>query len=128
MRVLICDDDQTVRGYFGTMFELEGWETQVVASGEECLAAFDAGADPDVVILDQQMPGAQGLQVAEELRGRSYTRPIVLCSANIVPALRIDIARLDLLPINKVDVHAVLHIAKAALMMDQPDKAVPVQP
>lgn len=128
MRVLICDDDRTILEYFGSMFELEGWETQVAASGEECLAAFEAGADPDVVILDQQMPGVQGLQVAEELRGRSFTRPIVLCSAHIGPELRIDIARLDLLPINKVDVHAVLRIAKAALQMDQPDKAVTVQP
>ena len=128
MRVLICDDDRTIVEYFTTMFELEGWQVQSAASGEECLAAFELGADPDVLILDQQMPGMQGLQVAEELRGRSFTRPIVLCSAHIVPELRIDIARLDLLPINKVDVQAVLRIAKAALLEDQPGKVVPAKP
>lgn len=128
MRVLICDDDATVREYFETLFDLEGWETKVVASGEECLAAFENGVEPDVVVLDQMMPGVLGLQVAEELRGRSFTRPIILCSAHIGAQHRIDIARLDLLPVNKVDVQAVLRIAKAALFMDQPDKAVDVTP
>lgn len=128
MRVLICDDDASIRQYFETLFGLEGWETDLVASGEECLEHFRDGAEPDVIVLDQMMPGLLGLQVAEELRGNGFTRPIVLCSAHIGVEHRIDIARLDLLPINKVDAQAVLRIAKAALLEDQPDKAVAVRP
>lgn len=127
MRVLICDDDQAILEYFATMFGFEGWETDAVSSGEECLEAFRRGLEPDVLVLDQMMPGLLGLQVAEELRGRSWTRPIILCSAHIAAEHRIDIARLDLLPINKVDVPALLRTARAALLADQPGNAVPLR-
>ena len=128
MRVLICDDDASIRQYFETLFGIEGWETDIVASGEECLDHFRGGAEPDVVVLDQMMPGLLGLQVAEQLRGDGFTRPIILCSGHIGVEHRVDIARLDLLPVNKIDVQAVLRIAKAALMEDQPEKAVAVRP
>ena len=74
---------------------------------------------PDVIVLDQAMPGLQGTQVADQLREHGFTRPIVLGSSNLAAAPTKDIARLGLLTVNKVDVPAVVRIAHAAVVEDQ---------
>ena len=126
MRVLVCDDDATVGTFIATMFGFEGWDTAVVTSGELCLATLAEGPEPDVLVLDQVMPGLQGTEVAEQLRAQGFRRPIILCSAHLGVEQRDDIARLDLLPINKIDIQAVLRLAQNAVQEDQkPTDAAP---
>lgn len=113
MRVLVCDDDADVGGFLVTMFEIEGWEGRLVTSAEECLEALSEVLQPDVLVLDQVMPGMTGTQIADRLRGQGFDRPIVLCSAHIAPELDADIDRLGLIPVNKIDVQALVRTAEA---------------
>lgn len=117
MRVLVCDDDLNVGGFLRDLFEVEGWEAAFVSSGEECLAALvdDEFGAYDVLVLDQKMPGLLGTEVAGRLRSRGFDRPIVLCSAHVGPEHRSDIARLGLVQVNKIDVQAVVRVARAAV-------------
>jgi CheY-like chemotaxis protein len=116
MRVLVCDDDTEVGEFLRTLFEIEGWESELVGSGEDCLALLASGAElPDVLVLDQRMPGLLGTEVADRLRAPGFVRPIVLCSAHVGPEHRADIAGLDLVQVNKVDGQAVVRIARAAV-------------
>ena len=115
MRVLVCDDDESVGGFLVTLFGVEGWEAALVTSGEACLEALQDPADlPDVLVLDHKMPGLLGTEVADRLRTQGFTRPIVLCSAHVGAAERAEVQRLELVQVNKIDAQAVVRIASAA--------------
>jgi two-component system, NarL family, response regulator DesR len=69
IRVLIAEDQGMVRGALASLLALEP-DIEVVAQvprGDEVTAAAQAAA-PDVALLDIEMPGATGLDAAEELR------------------------------------------------------------
>jgi two-component system response regulator DesR len=68
IRVLLAEDQRMVRGALASLLSLEG-DLEVVgevARGDEVLAAARLLA-PEVAVLDIEMPGASGLQAAEEL-------------------------------------------------------------
>ncbi|HEX4106651.1 MAG TPA: response regulator transcription factor [Solirubrobacteraceae bacterium] len=67
--VLLAEDQAMVRGALASLLALEG-DLEVVAEvarGDEVLTAARA-AEPDVVVLDIEMPGRSGLEAAEDLR------------------------------------------------------------
>jgi DNA-binding NarL/FixJ family response regulator len=78
--VLVVDDHPAVRRGLRSRFELEG-DLQVLgeaADGVEALHKLDQ-VDPDVVILDVEMPLLDGLAVAARLRAEGRrTRAVVL--------------------------------------------------
>jgi DNA-binding response OmpR family regulator len=63
-----------------TVLELAGLDVIEAADGEEGLAAV-AARRPDVVLLDEMMPGLNGLEVAQRLLAAADAPPIVLISA-----------------------------------------------
>ncbi|HLS14937.1 MAG TPA: response regulator transcription factor [Beutenbergiaceae bacterium] len=68
IRLLLADDENLIRDALVSLLAMEE-DLEVVAqaaSGPEALAAA-AKVEPDVVVLDLQMPGADGIQVAERL-------------------------------------------------------------
>ena len=71
IRVMLAEDQAMVRGALAALLRLEEDITLVgeVARGDEVLAAAEA-ARPDVALLDIEMPGASGLDVAAELHTR----------------------------------------------------------
>ena len=114
MQVLVCDDDASVREFLTASFEVEGWEVDAVESGEEALVHL-AQRSPDVLVIDQVMPGLKGTEVADQLRSEGFDKPIILCSAYLGPQFQDDIKRLNLTGVNKIDVQAVIRIARAAV-------------
>ena len=74
-RILIADDDPTVREMLTLILQSRGHETHEAADGAEALAAHDAWG-PDLLVVDLAMPEGGGLQVARELRSRT---PPVRC-------------------------------------------------
>ena len=116
MRVLVCDDDPDVGGFLRATFELENWTAWLVGSGEECLTAIEHADVPlDALVIDQVMPGLSGVETATELRSRGFDQPIILCSGHLGPELNTEITRLGLIPVNKVDMDAVVRILRAAV-------------
>mgnify|MGYP001347608680 CR=1 FL=1 len=81
-RLLIVDDEDSVRDVLRQLFEYEGHEVALAASGDEAIRAVGR-TKPDVVFLDVKMPGKDGLTWCAELkRDPRYARiPIVLLSA-----------------------------------------------
>ena len=70
IRVLLAEDQAMVRGALASLLELEPDITVVaqVGRGDEVLDAVRA-ADPDIALLDIEMPGLTGIDAAAELRG-----------------------------------------------------------
>ena len=67
MRILVADDDETVRGLAIEMLRGRGHSVTGATDGRAALAAFDR-VKPDVVLLDQQMPVMDGLELARAIR------------------------------------------------------------
>jgi len=71
IRVLLAEDQAMVRGALAALLTLEG-DMEIVAEaarGDEVVAAATA-AQPDVALLDIEMPGIDGLEAAAALRER----------------------------------------------------------
>ncbi|WP_367132575.1 response regulator transcription factor [Saccharothrix sp. HUAS TT1] len=78
-RVLVVDDDVTVRDVVRRYLELAGHEVELVGDGETALRRF-AEREPDLVVLDLMLPGVDGLEVCRRLRARSAV-PVVMLTA-----------------------------------------------
>ncbi|GHF98595.1 MULTISPECIES: response regulator transcription factor [Amycolatopsis] len=78
-RVLVVDDDETVRDVVRRYLEVGGFTVDMAGDGAEGLAKF-AAHEPDLVVLDVMMPGINGLEVCRRLRQVSQV-PIVMLTA-----------------------------------------------
>jgi CheY-like chemotaxis protein len=114
MRVLVCDDDQEVGDFLRTLFDLEGWDSELVTSGEDCLAWVRDHETPGALVLDQVMPGLTGIETASRLRADGFDAPIILCSGHLGPEMTADIEALGLTPCNKIDMQALVRVVRAA--------------
>jgi CheY-like chemotaxis protein len=109
VRLLVVDDDLSVGKLLRAIFDRDGWEVTNATSGEECLAMVRE-TPPDVIVLDNMMPGLTGLETARQLRKDGFDKPIVLFSAYVGPDLQSAVQELDLNPVDKVDTQSVIQI------------------
>ncbi len=80
-RLLIIDDEDSIRGVLTQLFEYEGHEVAVAASGQEALSMVRA-AVPDVTFLDVKMPSMDGLEVLGRLKDLAPESQIVMISGH----------------------------------------------
>ncbi|MGH3495673.1 MAG: response regulator transcription factor, partial [Sciscionella sp.] len=78
-KVLVVDDDRTVREVVVSYLRAAGHEVVEAADGEAALSTV-AAARPDLVVLDLMLPGIDGLEVCRALR-RGGDVPIVMLTA-----------------------------------------------
>jgi two-component system, OmpR family, KDP operon response regulator KdpE len=76
-RVLVVDDEQSIRRAVGRALAARGYEVQLATDGEEALTAA-AVFQPDLVVLDLNLPALDGLEVCRQLRGWSPVPILVL--------------------------------------------------
>ena len=79
-RILIADDEPSVREAVGYALSQEGFEVTIAEDGEDADAKLADGVDYDLLILDIMMPGRSGLDVCRDVRARSPV-PIILLTA-----------------------------------------------
>jgi OmpR family response regulator RpaB len=78
-KVLIVDDEASIRRILETRFKMLGYETAVASDGEEALELFEQFG-PDIVILDIMRPKMDGYGVTKEIRKNNDT-PIIILTA-----------------------------------------------
>jgi two-component system response regulator RegX3 len=79
-RILVVDDEPSVRESVGYALEQEGFEVTLAADGEDAESKLASNGDFDLLVLDIMMPGKSGLEVCREVRERSPV-PIILLTA-----------------------------------------------
>src|ERR1041384_5469752 len=79
-RILIVDDEPAVREALQRSLAFEGYGTEVAVDGADALEKA-AAYDPDLVVLDIQMPRMDGLTAARRIRGAGETTPILMLTA-----------------------------------------------
>ena len=77
-KILVVDDETSVRTLLRRCFEMEAFEVIEADCGAEMMAALDAGGI-DLITLDLKLGGEDGLQLAREIRSR-FTTPIIMVS------------------------------------------------
>ena len=79
-RVLVVDDDESIRSTLTRGLAFEGYRTVVAGTGEEGLDKVTEQL-PDLVVLDILLPGVGGLEVTRRLRASRNDVPILLLTA-----------------------------------------------
>jgi DNA-binding response OmpR family regulator len=79
-RILVIEDEPQMLLGLRDNLELEGYEVQTAADGDEGLQKA-ASFQPDLVILDVMLPRKNGFDVCRELRARSNATPVVMLTA-----------------------------------------------
>jgi two-component system KDP operon response regulator KdpE len=77
-RILVVDDEVQIRKALSVNLTARGYEVDLASSGEEALVSA-AAHHPDLVLLDVGLPGIDGVEVVEGLRGWT-TVPIIMLS------------------------------------------------
>lgn len=80
-RILIADDDESIRDVLSMILERAGYEVELWPNGSFIHAEPDHY--PDMYLIDRQMPDADGLELCKQLKGADSTRliPVIIISA-----------------------------------------------
>ncbi|HEV8385240.1 MAG TPA: HD domain-containing phosphohydrolase [Candidatus Acidoferrales bacterium] len=78
-KILVADDREEIRVLMTRMLEAKGYEVVTASDGRAALAEF-ARSQPDLVLMDVEMPHLDGIQVCQQLKSNAETRltPVVL--------------------------------------------------
>lgn len=78
LRIVVADDDRDTELTLTMLLREEGHEVRGVSSGRHVMGAV-IDFDPDVVVLDINMPGAGGWEIARTIRSqRGHERPMLI--------------------------------------------------
>ena len=92
-RILIVDDEPGIRQSLKGVFEDEGFPTDVVPSGEECLKKI-ADTVYDLVLLDIWLPGIDGIETLRRLRELSPAIRVIMISGHATIATAVAATKL----------------------------------
>jgi DNA-binding NarL/FixJ family response regulator len=79
--VLIVDDHASFRSSARLLLESEGFEVVGEAADGESAIAQNAALAPEVILLDVQLPGIDGFEVATRVTGRDGAPAVILISS-----------------------------------------------
>jgi DNA-binding response OmpR family regulator len=79
-RILYAEDDDDARLIVREQLEVEGYEVETAADGEEAIAILSARSF-NLVLLDIRMPGKTGLEVLQFMRERKITSRAIMLTA-----------------------------------------------
>jgi two-component system, NtrC family, response regulator AtoC len=93
-KILVVDDESSIRKYLQTLLEVDGFDVQSVSSGKEALERVGAGERPDFMILDVLMPEIDGLETLRRLMQIDHSLNVIMLSCSnevntVVEAIRL---------------------------------------
>ena len=88
-KILVVDDEDSIQLLYREELEDEGYEVISVMNGEDALKEFNENP-PDLVVLDINMPGIDGIEVLRQMKQAKPGIPVILSSA--YPEYKQDLA------------------------------------
>lgn len=93
-RILIIDDEEHIRRMMRLTLEAAGYEVGEAQDGVEGLKIYSDGSGWSGVVLDQRMPGMDGLDTLRELKNRNADARVVMATAYASIELAVDAMKL----------------------------------
>jgi two-component system, NtrC family, response regulator AtoC len=93
-KILVVDDEPSIRKYLQTLLEVEGYDVEALGSGPEAIQKINKGDRPDFIILDVLMPEMNGIDTLKELLQIDRTLNVIMLSCSnevgvVVEAIRL---------------------------------------
>jgi two-component system, NtrC family, response regulator AtoC len=80
-KVLVIDDERSIRHLLDTLFRRKGHDVVLAENGQRGLELFRQ-EQPDVIVLDLNMPVMDGLTVLRDIRGLNLDQPVIIFSGS----------------------------------------------
>jgi len=93
-KILIIDDNEDILEIFEQVLVDEGFDVSTANSGNEGIELFKRQSF-DIVIIDINMPGMNGLEVVENIKNDFILVPIILMTSDYLPVDPDDVKKLD---------------------------------
>lgn len=93
-KVLIIDDEGNIRRMMRLTLEAAGYEVGEAGNGPQGLEVYGDGSGWDVVLLDQRMPGMDGLETLRQLQQRGGAARVIMVTAYASVELAVDAMKL----------------------------------
>jgi CheY-like chemotaxis protein/anti-sigma regulatory factor (Ser/Thr protein kinase) len=111
-RVLLVEDSIDSQRILAALLSIAGASVDVASDGISALSRFDGSYAPDVVLMDIQMPGMDGIEATERIRARGFQGRIVALTAAALSidherARRAGCASIHLKPVSRDDLIAI---------------------
>jgi len=84
--VLVVDDSPEMQRYLRVLLETDSYRVETASNGQEALQSLGRGCVPQVVLLDLQMPGIDGLETLRRMREFLPRLKVIICSGVDDPA------------------------------------------
>ncbi len=84
-RILVADDDETIRCFNAEMLIALGYQVDAAADGAAAWQALQVGTY-ELLVTDNQMPNLTGLQLLTKIRSARMTIPVILVSGTVLTA------------------------------------------
>lgn len=93
-RILIIDDEENIRRVTRLTLQAAGYEIGEAVDGERGLEVFADGSTWDAVLLDQRMPGMDGLETLRHIKDRQPDARVIMSTAYASIELAVDAMKL----------------------------------
>jgi DNA-binding NtrC family response regulator len=93
-RILIIDDEPHIRRMMRLTLEAAGWQVEEAENGTEGVRLYGGGSQWAAVVLDQRMPGIDGLETLRQLRDYDPNSRVVMATAYASLELAVDVMKL----------------------------------
>jgi two-component system response regulator AtoC len=112
-KILVVDDEPSIRKYLQTLLEVDGYDVETVSSGREAIAKVSGGERPDFIILDVLMPELNGIETLKELMQADRSLNVIMLSCSnevgtVVEAIRIGAHDYLTKPFEKTELDAAM--------------------
>src|SRR5271156_5442320 len=112
-KILIVDDEPSIRKYLQTLLEVDGFEVSAVSNGKDAVEAVTTGEKPDVIILDVLMPEMDGLDTLRALMQQDKSLNVIMLSCSnevgtVVEAIRLGAHDYLTKPFEKTELDAAM--------------------
>src|SRR5215467_14226193 len=112
-RILVVDDEPSIRKYLQTLLEVDGFAVDTVSSGKDVLEKVKRGDRPDFIILDVLIPEMNGIDTLKELMEIDRNLNVIMLSCSnevgtVVEAIRIGAHDYLTKPFEKTELDAAM--------------------
>jgi DNA-binding response OmpR family regulator len=79
--ILVVDDEPQIRDLLRKFLSARGYQVRVATDGQQALALVDQKS-PDIIVLDVNMPGMNGIEVLKRLRAKNYAGGVMFLTSS----------------------------------------------